>query len=158
LSPAEMFGLRHLVPRKALVLALLWLLGAMAAIYVYQYFFQGMVIDDTPQQPVKDFRSGNVIFRVMLGVTSVLVAPLAEETIFRGFLYGVTKRFTDRWFAAVFTSVMFAVVHANVGSLFPLFLLAMALSIAYEVTGCLLVPVFMHAMFNAWTILLLALE
>ena len=44
-------------------------------------------------------------------------------------------------------------VHQHVGSLFPLFLLAIGLAVAYEATGCLLVPIFMHATFNGISLL-----
>jgi membrane protease YdiL (CAAX protease family) len=50
-------------------------------------------------------------------------------------------------------SLLFALVHHHVGSLVPLFVLALGLTTAYEATGCLLVPVFMHAIFNGLNIL-----
>ena len=89
---------------------------------------------------------------------AIVTAPLTEELLFRGFLYGVVKRITDRWFAAVFTAMIFALVHLHVGSAPPLFLLGLCLAIAYEQTGCLLVPSFMHAMFNAWNVAMLVYE
>ena len=53
-------------------------------------------------------------------------------------------------FAAIFTSLIFACVHRYVGGLVPLFVLSMGFAVAYEMTGCLLVPIIMHAFFNAW--------
>jgi membrane protease YdiL (CAAX protease family) len=46
-------------------------------------------------------------------------------------------------------------MHQHVGSLVPLFVLALSFTLAYEATGCLLVPIFMHALFNALNIALL---
>ena len=69
--------------------------------------------------------------------SAVVVAPLVEEVIFRGYLYPVFKRFSDRFLAAIVTSMMFALVHGNVPGTLPLFALALMLTIAYELTGCL---------------------
>lgn len=163
LDPAEMFGMRHMPLRSAA----LWALGSIVVVYlvmtavnylVVEHVFGGDLPDGSDQEPVEAFkRAGGFGFRFLLGAAAVVVAPVAEETIFRGFLYGITKRFTDRWFAAILTSLIFACVHRHVGSTVPLFILALGFSVIYEVTGSLVVPMMMHAMFNAWTLLLLSL-
>ena len=50
--------------------------------------------------------------------------------------------------AALLTSALFALVHVNLASLPALFYLALCLTLAYEWTGSLLVPITMHALFN----------
>ena len=98
---------------------------------------------------VKAFEtSGSVPLRLLMGFAAVIAAPLTEELLFRGLLYGVCKRFTDSWFAALVTSLLFASVHLHVGSFIPLFALALILVAVYEITGSLLVPIVMHALFN----------
>jgi membrane protease YdiL (CAAX protease family) len=87
--------------------------------------------------------------RVIMAVAAVIVAPLVEETVFRGFVYGVVKRFTDPIFAAIVSSALFALAHFHLGSAVPLFVLALGFVGAYERTGSLLVPMLMHALFNA---------
>ena len=81
--------------------------------------------------------------------------PPFMKSLFRGFLYGVLKRYSDRFFAAVATSMAFAVVHQNVLTLAPLFVLAMCFTLAYELTGCLWVPIVMHALFNGGQVALI---
>lgn len=78
----------------------------------------------------------------------VIVAPVAEEFIFRGFLYPVFKRFLGMPLALLITAALFAAIHANAGSLGALFILAAAFTIAYEKSGSILVPICMHALFN----------
>ena len=68
--------------------------------------------------------------------------------IFRGYIYAVVKRFSDQTFSAIFTSTVFAAVHMHVLHLAPLFALAMCFTLAYEITGCLWIPIAMHAIFN----------
>ena len=43
-------------------------------------------------------------------------------------------------------------LHLHLPSLLPLFLLACVLTLAYELSGSLLVPMAMHALFNAITL------
>lgn len=163
-SPAEMFGLRQMRLGFAAALAVPCIIVVVVAMglvvhLVYVRFMNGKMPDESDQETVRAFKSASSFtFRVLVGITAIVIAPLTEETIFRGFLYGVTKRFTDRWFAAVFTAVIFAVVHSHVGALLPIFVLGIGLALAYEVTGSLLVPVFMHALFNAYNVAQLAAQ
>ncbi|MEM8953591.1 MAG: CPBP family intramembrane glutamic endopeptidase, partial [Verrucomicrobiota bacterium] len=71
--------------------------------------------------------------------------------------YPVIKRYSDRFFSAVVTSMAFAVVHMNLLSVAPLFVLAMAFTLAYELTGCLWVPIVMHALFNTAQVVMILL-
>lgn len=160
LNPAEMFGLRQMTVKHAVltaVPALIITVMAMSAVMgALMAWNGGELPDSSSQDSVAAFENnGSPAFRIMLGFMAVITAPLTEELIFRGFLYGVVKRHTDRWFAAVFTALIFAVVHVHVGTAPQLFLLGLGLAIAYEHSGCLLVPMFMHAMFNAWNVAML---
>ena len=89
---------------------------------------------------------------VLMTFTAVIVAPIAEEFIFRGYIYGVSKRFLGRTSAIVFTSIIFAVIHHNAYALFPLIFLAVLLVLAYEFTGTIWVPIAMHMLFNGLTV------
>jgi membrane protease YdiL (CAAX protease family) len=92
-------------------------------------------------------RSDRKAVFIMLVLAGV-VAPVAEETIFRGYLYGVLKRYLGGVGAGLFTAALFAAMHMNVAALPALFLLAICLTLAYEATGSLLVNISMHAFFN----------
>ena len=91
-------------------------------------------------------------------VASVVVgAPLIEECIYRGFLQTGLLRMTRRtWLSIIGTSLPFALAHAGtVGpqALPTLFVLSVALGLAFERTGRLWVPILMHAAFNLGNIL-----
>jgi membrane protease YdiL (CAAX protease family) len=79
---------------------------------------------------------------------AVVVAPAAEETIFRGYIYGVLKRYLGGFGAAALSAGLFAAMHLNVSALPALFVLALCLTLAYEATGSILVNIFMHGLFN----------
>ena len=99
--------------------------------------------------------SRDVVFRGTAIVSLVLVAPVFEELFYRGYLYGVTKRFSDRFFAAVFSSLMFTMAHTGVISVLPIFTLAVFFVLAYELSGSLWVPIVVHSLFNVVNLVLL---
>ncbi len=159
-NPAELFGIRQMTVVTAFFVAAFLIFVTYFLIFAVKWFveqkiFGGNFPDTSSQETVQSFEHGSLTFRIVMGVSAVVVAPVVEETLFRGFLYGIGKRFTDRWFAAIVVSLLFAAMHQHVGSLVPLFVLALSFTFAYEATGCLLVPVFMHALFNALNIVLL---
>ena len=51
--------------------------------------------------------------RIMIIVLAVALAPIAEEFIFRFFLYGVLKRYFGRGVGLVVNALLFAAVHAH---------------------------------------------
>ena len=106
-----------------------------------------------PQEMVRFLeRDGSQAARLVVAFSAVVLAPFQEELIFRGYLYGVARRYVGPAAGAVLVSLLFAAVHLHTPSFAGLFVLAMCLTLAYEWTGCLLVPMAMHAMFNSITV------
>ncbi|OYW74029.1 MAG: hypothetical protein B7Z37_19375 [Verrucomicrobia bacterium 12-59-8] len=158
LNPAELFGLQQLHWRTLAVVlgvfALLILISVNLVSAITVSWLQNFWPDLGPQETVQAFQQSDGIgFKILVVVMAVVIAPLAEETLFRGFVYGVLKRYTDAPFAALSSSLMFAIIHMHVGSLLPLWMLAVLFCLAYELTGCLLVPMLLHAIFNAASII-----
>ena len=87
--------------------------------------------------------------RVYLGVFAVLLAPVAEEFVFRGMLYPFVKQLGYPRLAWLGISFVFALIHLNGAIFLPLFALALALTWLYEKTDNLLAPITAHALFNA---------
>ena len=85
---------------------------------------------------------------------AVIVAPLVEETIFRGMLYPAMRDAAGggrraAWIAAIIVSAIFAAFHGHAPSFLPLFALAMVLTFVFEKTNSLSTVVLAHAFFNA---------
>ncbi len=114
------------------------------------------------QQLVELFQSAaahhDVSTMVKILVAGVVIAPVCEEFLFRGYFYGVGKRYLGGWISALLTAALFAAFHASLTSLAGLFVLALALNVAYERTGSLFVPMTMHALFNATSLGVLFLQ
>jgi membrane protease YdiL (CAAX protease family) len=81
----------------------------------------------------------------------VIVAPLVEEFIFRGFLF---KAFCNRWrplTAAAISSVIFAVVHGySLPGTVSIALFGMICCALYHRTGSLWSSIILHSLWNLW--------
>ena len=93
-----------------------------------------------------------------LGVFTVVIAPVAEEFIFRGMLYPLVKQRGRPRLAWLGISFLFALIHWDAATFVPLFALALALTWLYEYTDNLLAPIAAHALFNAVNFVLLLVE
>jgi len=101
------------------------------------------------QQIVEMFTGSETLQqRILIIVLAVTIAPMTEEFIFRFFLYGVVKRYAGRGPGLIFNALLFAAVHVHLPSFGPLFILGSCLTLAYEWSGSILVPMTMHALFN----------
>lgn len=90
----------------------------------------------------------------VLLTSALIVAPLLEETIFRGLIQsalGETLGRHRRWTVVMVAALAFTLVHTNVPwQVLPsLFVLGVVLGWVYERTGSLLPGVVVHAGFNA---------
>lgn len=87
--------------------------------------------------------------RIYLGVFTIVIAPLAEEFIFRGVLFPFIKNLGWPRLAWFGVSALFALIHVNAATFVPLFVFALALTWLYQKTDNLLAPITAHALFNA---------
>lgn len=87
--------------------------------------------------------------RIYFIAFTVLVAPLAEELLFRGVLYPVIKQSGFPRIAWWSTALLFGAIHLNLVNFFPLVVLGLALVWLYEITNNLLASITAHAVFNA---------
>ena len=156
MRPTALFGLDILQFRKVVLLGIGLLLAALptiglSGVLVSKVFNFNAQRDS--QEIVRVFENADSPSqKIPIILLAVVVAPMIEEFVFRGFVYGVLKRHFGAFSSLIFSAILFAVVHLHAPSLVPLFLLACALTIAYEFSGSLLVPMTMHAFFNGLTL------
>lgn len=87
--------------------------------------------------------------RVYLSVFTIVLAPVAEEILFRGILYVTIKQCGYPRTALWVSALTFSAMHANLPIFLPLMLLGLILALLYERTDNLLTPIIAHATFNA---------
>jgi membrane protease YdiL (CAAX protease family) len=109
--------------------------------------------EDSDQVIVQAFQqSKDVGLRLSIIVAAGLVAPVVEELVYRGLIYGFARSLIGHWPAALLSSAIFALVHVDAVASLPLFVLALGLATAYDRSRSLWVPVLMHMLFNAWNL------
>lgn len=90
----------------------------------------------------------------LMVLVAVLVGPVAEEILFRGFLYGGLRTRLGPRGAGVISAVLFALCHGMLLAGPILFLLGLGLARAYEWRRSLVLPYALHATFNLASLLL----
>ncbi|GIL83128.1 hypothetical protein Vretifemale_11937 [Volvox reticuliferus] len=90
----------------------------------------------------------------LLAVTGVL-APVLEETVFRGFLLTSLTRFMPTWAAVVASSVSFGLAHLSTRDLPVLSALGLLLGWSYVRSRNLLTPIVIHGAWNSAVLSLL---
>lgn len=96
----------------------------------------------------------------MIVLVATIGAPVAEETVFRGLMYGVLRDSPLGIFgAAAITALFWAAVHAqySVYGLLGIGLIGLYLAWVREQTGSLLTPIVCHAIYNGAIVLALIL-
>jgi membrane protease YdiL (CAAX protease family) len=96
--------------------------------------------------------------KLVFGVAAIVLAPLAEESVFRGILYPTIKQQGYPRVALWGTSGVFAVMHANEATFLPLLIFALVLVYLYETFGNLLAPIVAHSLFNTANFLILLFQ
>lgn len=106
-------------------------------------------VDAEPQVAVQALHDApGWLQRLPLGFVAVVLAPPAEEMLFRGLIYPFIKGAGFPRLALWGTTLLFAVIHWNLLSFIPLVLLALVLTWLYEKTDNLLAPIAAHGLFN----------
>ncbi|MCW3488588.1 CPBP family intramembrane glutamic endopeptidase [Dethiobacter alkaliphilus] len=84
----------------------------------------------------------------------VVIAPILEETVYRGIiLKGFLQRYKP-WFAISLSSLLFAVAHLNIWQMIPAFVVALFLGWIFYKTHSLVLVVFSHASYNGLILLI----
>jgi CAAX protease family protein len=89
---------------------------------------------------------------VLSALLTTVVAPIAEETLFRGYIFGALSKWRGWLPAAAITGILFGGVHATsapAADLLPLMVLGFALCWLYRSTGSLLPCIAAHSLNNS---------
>ena len=90
---------------------------------------------------------------VLSALLTTIIAPICEETLFRGYVFGALSKWRGWLPAAVMTGILFGGVHygsAPVEDLIPLGVLGFALCLLYRRTGSLYPCIALHSLNNSF--------
>tara|TARA_Y100001968_G_scaffold56140_2_gene47322 strand:- start:2101 stop:3459 length:1359 start_codon:yes stop_codon:yes gene_type:complete len=88
---------------------------------------------------------------LLLLLTTILIAPIFEELIFRGTLLPILAKDLGSFWGVIVSALVFALAHLSVGELPPLFVLGIGLGILRLSSGRLFPCAIMHSLWNGIT-------
>jgi membrane protease YdiL (CAAX protease family) len=139
--------LRHLFSGAAGYACTFWMLVASGLLVLLAYRLDGRKM---PAQPAMEFMLHAPLgLKLTVAAVAVLVAPVAEELLFRGVFFGSLRSVIGYWPAALGSSLLFAAVHQAPAQLLPIAVLGLALCWLYNRTGSLWPGIVVHATQNA---------
>ncbi len=86
---------------------------------------------------------------ILAFITLVIVAPVAEEVLFRGYLFGRLKKYVPVWAAIIATSVLFGLVHGSWQVGIDTFSLSVILCLLREMSGSIWPSILLHMIKNS---------
>ena len=119
--------------------------GLVALGYLYSIDAMGLLED-----ALKD-RSVSVNLGWWAVPLGVVAAPIFEEFIFRGLIFGGLRRSFSLWPATLASAGVFAIMHPAL-SMLPVFFMGVVAALVYDRTRSLVAPMLTHALYNACAI------
>jgi membrane protease YdiL (CAAX protease family) len=120
-------------------------------IYLAFTIFYSVVITEPKQKDIAE-SFGPTFLQILL---IVIAAPIAEETCFRGMLFGGLREKLPRLAAALICGLIFGALHALTGitAVPPLIVFGFLLALLYERTGSIIPGILLHMLNNTIALL-----
>jgi uncharacterized protein len=120
-------------------------------LYIAFTIFYSLVITEPKQKDIAE-SFGPTAIQVLL---IVIAAPIAEETCFRGMLFGGLREKLPRLAAALLCGLVFGALHALTGvtAVPPLIVFGFLLALLYERTGSIVPGILLHMINNSIALL-----
>lgn len=148
--------------------ALVWFLSYPAMMLISQavslavsHFYSGPMPEQVAIEHLKSTQDFPFLFYVTL-LEIVLLVPIVEEILFRGYLHGWLRSLMGRWSAIGASSLVFALFHYsssqkiyNFELIAALFILACFLGFLYEKYQNIWAPIGLHALFNGVSVVMI---
>jgi len=151
----EPMGIVRPRPRDSLYAVISFVLYFIALAILVSFVASAIPAVDVDQKQEIFTAPVSGLMLILAFVPLVIIAPLTEELLFRGFLYSGLRKKLSFWTTAVIVSAIFGSLHLSGGSSGPLWIAALdtmllSLFLCYlrERTGSVWSGVFLHALKN----------
>jgi membrane protease YdiL (CAAX protease family) len=143
-------ALSRLGVRRAPWSSVKWMAAAIGVYLLFSIAYVRLVGEPGQKNIAEDF--GPVPFQVVL---IAIIVPMAEETCFRGMLFGGLRERLPRLGAALVSGTIFGVLHAftGIGVVPPLIAFGVILALLYEKTGSIVPGIVLHMLNNSVALL-----
>jgi membrane protease YdiL (CAAX protease family) len=118
------------------------------------------VLFNPPQDNLPDQLGANesTLLAVVTGIFVIGVAPVVEETFFRGFLFQALRNSWGVWLAVPASAVIFSAIHLEPDKFVQLAILGMALAFVFHKTRSLWPCIMLHALNNTIAFIALVVD
>jgi len=148
-------GLKHYSIGKTLWYTLISLIAIFAISFIYIIIMSMVLGIEAPASKIETLILNRSVSNTVLLIVVSFIGPIIEEIFFRGFLYSAFKKNWGILPALFLSSILFSLVHLEVYSFVPLFIIGWLLAYIYEKTKSLFPAIFLHAIYNLILILIL---
>ena len=146
----ETLGFRSVKGYHFWLIPLIAVVASLLAGGIYTLIVNGLGVDVLVPPNLSDsFENPHGLSRLGLAFVVVVMAPIAEETFFRGFLVQGLTPWAGPVGAAVGSSVLFSLSHGYIGALIPVFFSGLILAWVFMKTRSLTPGIFAHSIQNS---------
>lgn len=143
------FQSNHTASFKQIVFWIIYLIiVSFSCLVIFSYIISNS-IDSSLNMRTDMFTQMPIVSTLIL---SIVVAPVTEECMMRLFMYNQLKCSSSWITAMIVSSLVFAALHFTVSHLILGTLLSISLTIAYQMTNNICVPIIGHMLYNIMTL------
>jgi|TARA_B100000745_G_scaffold300062_1_gene252590 hypothetical protein len=84
---------------------------------------------------------------------AVILGPIFEEIIFRGYLFKILKIRLNNFYAVILNSIFFGVIHFELSAIIPAVILGISLSLIRLKTNNLIPSIIIHSLHNLFALI-----
>lgn len=131
---------------QAIITIILYFCILISVMLIFQMLFPEFANEN---QDVGFVKSGNNLWQLaLIFISLTIVAPIAEELVMRGLLFGKLREKISFWPSAIIISLLFALAHGQVNVGIDTFILSMFLCYEREESGATWTSILMHSIKN----------
>lgn len=145
-------AIRPLLGHIVRLYLLAWLINIAYAAVVYRY---GITFPKTDVY-TKLLSHVSALTLLLNVILAGVLAPMVEETLFRGIIFGSVKSYFGKWTAAVLSAALFSGLHLQAIGFIPRFILGLILAHLYSENHSLYPSMAFHSLNNIVATLLMA--
>jgi membrane protease YdiL (CAAX protease family) len=132
--------------KKAISTFILYMVVLVGVMSLFAFLFPEL---SDQEQNLGFEKTGNSWWQLaVIFVSLVIVPPVAEELMMRGFLFGRLRQKLPFWAVSIIVSLMFALAHGQVNVAIDTFVLSLFLCNLREKTGAVWSPIIVHMLKN----------
>jgi uncharacterized protein len=122
--------------------------GLFVAVAAIELLLNRLGVQQTQLESLQWLHSVPPWLFALVALTAAVLAPIAEEIYFRGYVFRAYYEQKGPWQAYLFSAALFALVHLNLPAFPPIFAVGLFLAYVYRRTGSILPGMLAHAFNN----------